>query len=665
MGIRIELGLVAVLTVGLATTLSAQQVEGTLAPGVSFERELSTGDRHIFELVLGASDFVYGEVEQLTVDVVINVYDPSGKSVGTFDGPSRAPEPFQFTSEVGGTYRIEVTPFEQGEGRYAMSVRRVEPVASTPEERVDQIMAPYDGDDRPGAAVVVMQSGEIVFSRGYGSAQLEYEIPITPSTIFHVASVSKQFTAFAVAMLAEEGVISLDDDIRRFFPELADFGDTITVRHLIHHTSGLRDQWALLGMAGWRLDDVITKDQIMRLLSRQRELNFEPGAEYLYSNSGFTLLAEIVARVTDQSFAEWTAENIFEPLGMENTHFHDDHQMIVPNRAYSYSRSRRRGGFSKAVLSFANVGATSLFTTAEDLARWERNLDSGVVGSADVLRQVHQRGVLNNGDTLGYAFGLGVGEYRGLRRVGHGGADAGFRSYVGRFPDQEFAVIVLANAGDFDAGGRAMEIADIYLNGQFVVTPAEEEDGGESVAGVAEIDPAVFDAYSGDYELVPGFVLTFRRDEGRFFTRATGQREIEIYPSSDSTFFLTEVNARLTFHRESDGSVNRVTLHQGGDRVGTRIIPWRPSPADLNSFVGSYYSNELETTYTLSVRESALVAQHQRHDDIVLNPVPDGSFAGNIWFFGSVEFVRDDLDRVVAMKVSNGRVRNLVFVKQD
>ena len=334
------------------------------------------------------------------------------------------------------------------------------------EARVDEVFGRF-GEDTPGAAVAVIKDGQVVFKKGYGLAQLEYGIPIGADTVFHVASVSKQFVAFSILMLAEEGKIGLDDDIREYLPEAPDFGQKVTIRHLIHHTSGMRDQWTLLRMAGWRMDDVITKEHILKLVERQKELNFEPGEEHLYCNTGYTLLAEIVARVSGQSFREWTAENIFTPLQMTNTHFHDDHEMIVKNRAYSY-RLVRDEGYKKAVLSFANVGATSLFTTTEDLARWMLNFEEKKVGTEALFEQMHERGVLNNGEEISYAFALSVGEYKGLKTVGHSGSDAGFRSYATRFPQQRFGVVVLSNVSNSNPSVLARQVVDIYLADEIV-----------------------------------------------------------------------------------------------------------------------------------------------------------------------------------------------------
>jgi CubicO group peptidase (beta-lactamase class C family) len=328
--------------------------------------------------------------------------------------------------------------------------------------RVDQLLETWDHPGSPGAVVAVVRDGEVVHARGYGAANLEYGIPITPTSVFHIASVSKHFTTFAIALLAREGRLSLDDDVRSHLPEVPDFGRTITIRHLVHHTSGLRDQWELLAMAGWRLDDVITREHILKMIAHQRELNFEPGAEYLYSNSGYTLLAEIVARVSGQPFTQFTRERIFRPLGMERTHFHDDHQRIVPGRAYSYAPAEG-GGWRAMPLNYANVGATSLFTTVEDLARWERNFLTGEVGGRALLDAMATRGVLNDGNQIPYAHALIWGEHRGLRTLGHSGADAGYRTVYLRFPDQRLAVIVLSNLSSFNPTAVAQQVAEVYL----------------------------------------------------------------------------------------------------------------------------------------------------------------------------------------------------------
>jgi len=339
--------------------------------------------------------------------------------------------------------------------------------------------------------------------KGHGSANLEYGTEVTPETVFLVASVSKQFTAFAIAMLIARGDISLDDDIRTYVPEMHAFEPPIMIHHLVHHTSGLRDEFGLLGMAGYHMDDVISKDKILDLLYRQRMLNFEPGEEYSYSNSGYTLMAEIVERVTGKTFGEWTTDNIFAPLGMTNSHFREDHSSVIPNRAQGYITDDST--FKNQNLSYSSVGASGLYTTVEDLARWMENFKTGEVGGPDVLSLIQQRGVLNSGDTLAYAFGLIHDTYKAEQRIGHSGSHRGFKTYATRFPDLDLAIIVLGNLEEFQPATIAQQIADLFL-----------PDDAERLADYVGIYHS--DELSTSYEVVledPGLVLVNRRGGGK------------------------------------------------------------------------------------------------------------------------------------------------------
>ena len=449
------------LTAHAAVDKNKALISGDLKPGVKMEGRLKESESKIYTIKLDSNSFIYGAVNQITVDVVVNIKDSAENIIKSFDGPAEGMETFLFDVSRKGKYIIEVAPFEKDSGRYSIELKMVEPIASSPEKRIDQIFCQYSGIDLPGAAIAVVKNGEIAYKNGFGMANLEYDIPVTPSTVFHIASVSKQFTVFSILLLESEGRLSLDDDIRKFIPEVPDFGKKITLRNLANHTSGLRDQWNLLALAGWRLDDVITKEQIFKLVSKQKELNFNPGDEYVYCNTGYTLLAEVVARVSGKSFPEFTDENIFKPLNMTNTLFYDDHEKIVKNRAYSYQHGR--SGYKKSVLSYANAGATSLFTTVEDIGLWAMNFENPVVGNHDIFNKMSQRAVLNKGDTIDYALGQGISKYKGLKMISHGGADAGYRTFLGRFPDQKLSVIVFSNDGSCDPGSLAIKVADVYL----------------------------------------------------------------------------------------------------------------------------------------------------------------------------------------------------------
>ncbi len=440
---------------------------------------------------------------------------------------------------------------------------------------IDAVFADLDRPGSPGAAVSVIRDGEIIHSRGYGYAQIEHGVPVTPRTVFHVASVSKQFTAMAVTMLAAEGALSLDDPVQAHLEFVPQFEHPVTVRQMIHHTSGIRDQWQLLGISGWRLDDVITTEQILGLMSRQRELNFVPGSEYLYSNMGYTLLAQTAAAVGGMSFPEFTAANIFRPLGMDRTHFHDDHEHMVPDRAYSYrpvpADDDSGVEFTKAVLSYANAGATSLFTTADDLARWLDNFRHETVGGPRVMEMMTTRGVLNGGDTIPYAHGLSMGEHRGLRTIGHGGADAGFRTQAIWYPEANVGVVVLTNVANGNPGGRARQVAEVVLAEVFPEEEADEQEDSPPPSADSVPPPvpdrATLAGYVGSYysEEVDALYHLEATEDG-LIARHIRHGEIALEPRAPDEFatdrwFMREVR----FERAPGGSVSAMRV--GGGRV--------------------------------------------------------------------------------------------------
>lgn len=390
------------------------------------------------------------------------------------------------------------------------------------EAKTDSLLSHYTSET-PGAAVAVVKDGKIIFKKGYGMANLEYDIPITPKTVFHIASVSKQFTAFSIYLLEKQGKLSLSDDIRKYIPEVPDFGKPITIKHLCYHTSGLKDQWALLTLAGWRMDDVITTEQILKLVSQQKELNFPTGTQFKYSNTGYTLMAEIVKRVSGQSLAEFAEENIFKPLGMHNTLFYDDHEKIVKNRAYSYAREGEQ--IKKRKLNYSTVGATSLFTTAEDLAKWAVNFESPVVGDPALIKKFNEPALLDNGEravlavvdgeTIYHAKGQFVRNYRGLTLYNHTGGDAGFRTYLARFPDQQFSVIALSNDQNFSSLKTGLDIAEFYL-GDALKEKKDVQTGSSDVTDQSQEYQSALIAFEGTFyspELKTSYTLTAEGDK--------------------------------------------------------------------------------------------------------------------------------------------------------
>lgn len=527
-------------------------------------------------------------------------------------------------------------------------------------QAVDALFAEWDRWDSPGAAVGVWRQGKLIYKRGYGCANLEYQIPITPTTVFHVASVSKQFTTAAIVYLAQQGQLSLDDDIRRYLPFVPDFGPTITIRQLANHTSGLRDQWELLAMAGWRLDDVITKEQIHKLVGRQQTLNFTPGEKYMYCNTGYTLMADLVEAVTGQSLRDFAHEHFFQPLGMVHTHFHDDHEFIVPNRAYSYAPAAN-GGFKKAVLNYATVGATSLFTTVDDLARWVQHFAEGERTGAPWLDQIQQPGVLNDGKTIDYALGLSIGDYRGLKTVGHSGGDAGFRSHLIRFPDQHFAVIVLSNLATLRPRDLCLQITDLYLADQ--LAPADRAISAPSLPPV--LDTAQLASYAGVYLDEAGELVTIRAKADGLSATLTWEPDLALTPQAPEQFSTSKPPGQVTFERDQTGQVATINCQfYGISWSAQRIEPWTPTVAELAAYCGEYSSVELGTSYMVVLQGQQLELQHQRHSDIALTPVRVDQFNGKQWWTTKLVFQKAEDGTLAGFALSGGRVKDIQFVKQ-
>ncbi|MCL6273291.1 serine hydrolase [Muricauda sp. 2012CJ35-5] len=646
--------------------IQAQIQKGVLPQDKPISSNFNTGEKHHYTVNLENDQFAFFKLMQDGIDLKVTTYNTLNEKLEEFDSPNHRNgyELFTIASDKKGEYLIEVESIDDKDhsGEYELFVQSIKPKAVTQNEEVDELFTVWDTNNAPGAAVAIVKDGEILYKKGYGISNLEYNIPITPTSIFHIASVSKQFTVFSILLLEKQGKLSLDDDIRKYIPEVPDFGKTITLRHLASHTSGLRDQWNLLSMAGWRMDDVITKEHILKLVAKQKELNFNPGDEYAYCNTGFTLLAEVVSRISEMSFAEFTKANIFDPLKMDNTLFYDDHEKIVKDRAYSYSSGSN--GYKKSVLNYANVGATSLFTTVEDLSLWAMNFSDLTVGDSAMINTMNTPAVLNNGKTFGGALGQFVGEYKGLNEIQHGGADAGYRSYLTRFPEENLAVIVFSNSAEFNSGRMAHKVVDIYLKDKIKTDDSSNEVSEETNSDDITIDKNVLATYVGAFELQPGFVITISENESQLSAEATGQPMVSLKPISATEFNVDGVDAKIEFIPNEGQNIQLIKLHQGGQIMDApRIKEFDKTAVVLSDFSGDFYSEELATTYNFTVVGDKLIAKHSRLSDFNLNPVKKDIFNGEAWFFGQVEFIRDENNTIKGCKVSNGRVRNLYFEK--
>ena len=352
-----------------------------------------------------------------------------------------------------------------------------------PNPKVDQIFAKWDKPDSPGCALAVVKEGKIIYKRGYGLADLEHQLPNQSNTVFYIGSVSKQFVTMCILLLEEKGMINLNDNVRKYFPELPDYGPSITIRNLIHHTSGIRDYLTLWQLAGNSYLDDMDEQEVYKLICRQKELNFRPGTKYLYSNSCYFMMAMLVQKVTGKPISQFAKEEIFDPLGMDHSMFYDDNRKLIPNRAFGYSPNPG-GGFYNMMMRFDLVGSGGVYSTVEDLYKWDQNFYQNRLGRGGqrIIKQMHTNGRLKNGTEIDYAFALVNGRYRGLKTVSHGGALGGYRAHYLRFPEQSFSVIILSNLSNFNPSARTFEVADIYLADTFTESMPSKDDiaGGPS-----------------------------------------------------------------------------------------------------------------------------------------------------------------------------------------
>ena len=380
--------------------------------------------------------------------------------------------------------------------------------------RVNAIFADYASPSGPGCSLGVIRDGELVLATGYGSADLDHGIPNGPATVFRIASVSKQVTAGAIALLAVRGELDLDAPVQRYIPEFPDYPDPPAVRHLVHHTSGVREYLTIVSLAGYRDDDSYGNPEALAAITRQHELVFPPGDRHLYSNSGYILLGEIVARISGQSLRDFAEANFFGPLGMTQTHFHDDHNEIVPNRATGYAPMRpgstdgdrttidgarpgdSGGAFEISVTTLDVVGDGGVFTSVEDWGAWDRNLSEGTVGGPEWVALMHQRGVLNSGDTIPYAFGLSHGEHGGLATVGHTGSWVGYRTAMSRYPETGHSFVAFCNRSRISPGRLIERVAEVYLE-ERMASAAQEEAPEASDAAAEEEAPEASAEESG------------------------------------------------------------------------------------------------------------------------------------------------------------------------
>jgi len=522
---------------------------------------------------------------------------------------------------------------------------------NVPTRKVDQIFSDYDRPGSPGCSLGVIRDGKFVYRKAYGLASLELGVPLSPESVFYMGSVSKQFTAASVVLAAEQGDLLLDDDVRKYIPELPEYGHVITLRQMIHQTSGFRDFYTLLALSGHDPADFNSPKEIFKIVARQTDLNNIPGDEWIYSNTNYFLLGLVVQRATKKSLAEFATENIFKPLGMSHTLFYDDHTLVVPGRVAAYDPAPHETFRVDWSTTFDLVGAGGLMSSVDDLLLWDRNFYANRLGRGTLVQELQTPGVLNDRNKINYAMGLVLGNYRGLPVVEHGGALFGYRTELLRFPEQKFSVVCLCNLGSAVPENLARKVADIYLADKLKPeASALKHSPNESFP-----DPATF---AGKY-LDPRthLMYTFSASNGNLM--AWGAVLIRI----DANQFYDLQSDVITF--DSSKSAMHGTLDIGQETYfsGSRVEELHLGEPVLASYSGRFRSTELDTVYSLSEGKGTLTLRNGDNATQKLTPIAKDEFdAGN---FGRFVFERDPGGQVFGFRVFTQAARGIEFKKED
>jgi CubicO group peptidase (beta-lactamase class C family) len=524
--------------------------------------------------------------------------------------------------------------------------------------KVDEIFAQFNKQGSPGCAVGVYSGGSLLYSQGYGEADLERGVKITPSTVFYVASTAKQFTAMSVWLLARQNRLSLDDDIRKYIPEMPDYGAPIKIRHLLYHTSGLRDYTDLLELAGHRPEEVSTNEDILNLTVRQKRLNFPTGTAHQYTNSNYILLAEIVKRVSGQTLREFARVNLFEPLGMKSTQYVDDHTQIIHGRAVGYA-AKREGKYQIAVSNAVRIGPAGLYTTVEDLLRWEQNFYSGAVGGRGLLENMLMPGRLSNGKALDYASGLMLGTYRGAPTVRHSGHSTGYRAELLRFPTLKFSVAVLCNNESNAMPERLAErVADEYLGERLLNADGTTGQLPSPVQKPAAVTAEQMAGALGDYwNPLTGEVrqMALRNGQPVYIIDSWSRARLTAISPTQFRFGRNEITVT-----PSQRGGKRLTLrwYDGRVEIYEELRRVKVTPVQLAKYAGRFYSAELDAEYVLEPKDGGLVVKRKNQEDRLLLPTATDSFSeGSV----RIRFLRDRLGRLSGFFFSDGDVSDLEF----
>ena len=523
--------------------------------------------------------------------------------------------------------------------------------------KVDSICASYNNSNSAGYAISVSYKGKTLLTKCYGLADMEHNVPVSTNTVFEIASLSKPITALAVALLVQQNKIKINDEIIKFLPDLPECYKGITIKHLLFHTSGIRD-WVVAFRFSDRGSDQILMNDIASWIYRQQELNFPYGEKYSYSNTNYNLLALVIEKVTNKPFPEWMKENIFDPLQMKSTHIHDDVSMIVTNRAESYANNNQGEIANLNGDNLVAYGSSSVFTTIEDLTKWANNYSNWTLGGQEVKEFMFQKGMNDKGEETLYNCNGFSYDHWGVDCVRMSGGWAGYGSLWTYFPEHDLTLVSLSNHIAYD-GKEMFQVADLFLSNYY--TRTKQENPLElSNLEKTETNTSIAPLLTGNYEFLadPGTIVQISYENDKLYAEIMGEEKFEIYSASDTVLFNKEMELVITY----SAKFTSISWNQGGIWNAVRIN--EITSKDLDKYQGKYYSPELETTYKLDVADDMLYANHYKYGRYKLIPLGGNCFGNDAFYFEKVEFEFDKKNEVIGFRLSVGDLKNLLFMKQ-
>jgi CubicO group peptidase (beta-lactamase class C family) len=529
-------------------------------------------------------------------------------------------------------------------------------------QKIDSLFTSWNVSNHPGGSVLVSKDGKTIFSKSYGLANIEYNIPNTNNTLFNIGSISKQFTAMGIVLLEEQNKLSFDDNIRKYIPELPNFSEIITIRHLLHHTSGLRDLHGLLGLAGWRSGDLETNDDVYKIIKNQKELNFKPNEEFLYSNTGYILLAKIIENISQLKFDQWMKQNIFQPLGMKNTYVETSLDNIVRNNATSYYLRKE---FKRALEYWGYYGSGNMHSTIEDVNIWLQNFSTPLKGWESAFNKLLTTTPLNNGFETNYGFGVRIEDYFGNKLIQHGGSVGGFRAIARTFPEEQLNIVILTNYSRSGIVSKANKISGIFLDKSKDTLTKRAIKVTQAPSKFIKLSNKKLKSFEGIYwsdSEKSGRKVYFKNDTLRY--SSSGKNEWPLVPIDKYKFILIHPDVKPII--KFDSKTHKMTTKIENNLPGVFTFIQKSldkKTNDLNMLVGNYYSQELKAIYSISIDDkSNIYLEHARHGTIKLEQLYNNIFSGD-WPIGTVEIKRNEKGKVMGLRMSNGRTRNVWFNK--